>query len=67
MENLLIVPRDVLQRAYDALEEIPDWSEAGSETWILHQQLGMILYPDSAFIAPVQRMESLPVPEYDRG
>lgn len=58
MENLLMVPRDVLQRAYDALEEIPDWSEAGTEIWILYHQLGSILYPDPAFGAPPQGMVS---------
>lgn len=56
MEDSLIVPRDVLQAAYDALEEIPDWSEAGSNTWILHHQLGSFLYPDPAFIPPIQKM-----------
>lgn len=56
MENALIVPREVLQRAYDALEEIPDWSAVGSETWITHQQLGTFLYPDPAFMAPMQTM-----------
>lgn len=56
MEHLLIIPRDVIQRAYDALEEIPDWSDAGSETWILRHQLGTFLYPDPAFVPPVQRM-----------
>jgi hypothetical protein len=56
MENLFIIPRDVIQRAYDALEEIPDWSEAGSETWILHHQLGTFLYPDPALATPVQHM-----------
>lgn len=58
MENLLMVPRDVLQRAYDALEENPDWSVAGTEIWILYHQLGSILYPDPAFVAPLQRMVS---------
>jgi hypothetical protein len=56
MENLLTVPRDILQRAYDVLEEIPDWSEAGSDTWILRHQLGAILYPDPAFVTPIQTM-----------
>lgn len=56
MEDLLIVPRDVLQAAYDALEEIPDWSEAGSATWILRNQLGTFLYPDPAFVPPMQTM-----------
>lgn len=58
MEDALFVPRDVLQRAYDALEEIPDWSEAGSEVWILHRQLDSILNPDPAFIPPLQQMKT---------
>lgn len=56
MDDMLIVPRDVLQRAYDALEEISDWADAGSETWILRHQLSSILYPDPAFVTPIQRM-----------
>lgn len=56
MENLLIVPRQVLQRAYDALEELPDWCVVGSETWITYHQLGTFLYPDPAFVPPTQTM-----------
>ena len=43
MKDALTVPRDILQRAHDTLEEIPDWADAGSETWILYHQLSFIL------------------------
>jgi len=57
MEDLLMVPRDVLQRAYDALEETEGWDDVGSEPWIAYHQIGSILHPDPAFIAPIQRMQ----------
>ena len=58
MENMLIVPRELLQAAHDALEGIEDWSVAGTETYIIYKQLETYLYPDSAFVTPIQRMES---------
>lgn len=47
MENLLTIPREIIQNARDALEEIPDWSVAGTETWVLYHQLGTFLYPEA--------------------
>ncbi|MGY3608404.1 MULTISPECIES: hypothetical protein [unclassified Bradyrhizobium] len=58
MENLIIVPRDVLQRAYDALEEIEDRFRFGSDTYILANQIDCLLNPDVAFKTPIQKMEA---------
>lgn len=48
MSDIVRVPRDVLQKAHDALEEIPDCFDFGSETYILHQQIAVLLRPDTA-------------------
>lgn len=58
LDDLLIVPRDVLQRAYDELERVEDCWRLGTETYILHHQIDMILRPDPAHIAPSPKMAS---------
>lgn len=48
MEDMITVPRETLQAAHDALEEIEDCFEFSSPTWLLHQQLSVLLDPASA-------------------
>lgn len=53
MTDLITVPRETLQAAHDALEEIDDCFEFNSPTWMLHQQLSVLLDPASAGLTPV--------------
>jgi hypothetical protein len=46
MEDILAIPREIVQRAHDALEQIEDWSDPSSETFILYHQLQTFLYPE---------------------
>lgn len=57
MDDMMIVPRALLQRAYDALEEIPDCFDAGSDTWVLYHQIDTFLRPDERFVTPLVPMK----------
>lgn len=51
MTDMITMPRETAQKAYDALESIKDCSTFNSPTWVLHQQLGVLLDPAGAGLA----------------
>ncbi len=48
MADLISVPREVLQGAYDALEVVVDRWEAGSPTWTVAEQIDVLMHPEKA-------------------
>lgn len=51
MTDTITMPRETVQKAYDALEAIEDCFTFNSPTWVLHQQIGVLLDPASAGLA----------------
>lgn len=51
MNEMITIPRQILQEARDALEAIDDCFEFNSATWILHNQIAVLLDPASAGLA----------------
>ncbi len=51
MDDMITIPRQTLQEARDALEAIDDCFEFNSPTWILHNQIAVLLDPASAGFA----------------
>lgn len=51
MDDMITIPRETLQQAHDALEAIEDCFDFNSPTWILHNQIAVLLDPASAGLA----------------
>jgi len=44
----IAVPSDVLRRAYEALEAVDDRFDVGSDTYIVAEQIDVLLHPEKA-------------------